>query len=1226
MSENNINLSEYFKKLNDNLSNVANSKSTISEALNNFRQISKGYSEFDNKSDINNIKYSNKDFNKCTKEEQLIFYNDQLQMIECLVTNSVYDLNGIIWNWGSIFKLMRDKIYAKTKKQDRKVVFSTGGSQRPVGDISYSLWNGLQIIDIDIKNKEVAEGLKPKIFDDLSKYNWFLGIAVSASGKSLHVWTKITPISVNSKNKKIEYLCNFRHKYSYVYIVLQKYASEFGYCKEDIIKYMDMAMAKPQQGIYITSDPNSILNTNFKDLRLDVDFEGAFNNGIESINWISHKDLQQVFSKLEWFNKEGNESDIEVSNITNIDERDKTKSLGRKHYKHMQRWQLANTLTSIYGCEKALTIMSEICKDTTKRELAGDVKTAQIHNKPISVWAVKELNKQHGFKIKIKTNNIYEEEIRKLDGKSEEDRTTEESDKETVEGTVYADPIKALNDKTHPITINITNKQYLSDVKDEIISNLSHITLLEAGAGYGKTEMIKSLKSKILLILPFTSTIKAKIEVSDVTKDWLYFYGNKRPTIEDLMSDKSMSMTIDKFSNLNIMELDQSNFEYIVIDESHLLFTSSYRDVMAPTIQRLVNCKAKIIMMTGTPTGELLFFPNITHIKVIKDDYRQKQFYLNMCPTKNEQIVEMCKSMCDDIIAGKKILFPTNRGNLWASQIVGLLQQYLTLNHFERPLKPFYYKKSNYGDESMDKVNIDKSIGSNDIVFCTTYLSVGIDICDRYTFSIYFNEPWIPQDIEQFANRLRNNDLFIKMFLPKTDSQGMPINYYHTQPLDLNIPKKELLFVRDLIRACNDMLERNEEESKYNPIISSMISSNKYLKYDENDCKYYVDETQYKLDVFEERYSDFSKQLEVMLNGMRYYGYCINIKDYQDIISEEKIDELHEYMKTCRQARFDYMTIQTFKFLDQINDSNIDLYRDLLRGDYSIFKDEKYALKREENNLYAEDIEVIEKNIPIILGLYKFYDCDTIKDIFKYCIEQKSSSINYAKLDRIRRFVNIEYNRKRKRLDFPVMRYIKDAQDWAKENPSVTNIQLTEWLQNYAAKYANTIKNVVVDDIEFLKSIYDYCSDLWRVIIMQSRPKNGKIYIEPFELLWDKKKSLNNIYETNKDMTSEFFLTQLENNMKTDDEKIIEIIPELEHTAKKKLTDVENELQNVIQPTFDYTVYADKDGSNSRFLRKQENIKSQKNKYNNEEIEEKQNNDNSLSFEFIENNKESLPF
>ena len=49
-------------------------------------------------------------------------------------------------------------------------------------------------------------------------------------------------------------------------------------------------------------------------------------------------------------------------------------------------------------------------------------------------------------------------------------------------------------------------------------------------------------------------------------------------------------MTIDKFSRLNVMELDTAGFEYIVLDESHLIFTSSYRDVMAPTIQRLANC------------------------------------------------------------------------------------------------------------------------------------------------------------------------------------------------------------------------------------------------------------------------------------------------------------------------------------------------------------------------------------------------------------------------------------------------------------------------------------------------------------------------------------------------------------------------------------------------------------------------------------------------------------
>ena len=177
-------------------------------------------------------------------------------------------------------------------------------------------------------------------------------------------------------------------------------------------------------------------------------------------------------------------------------------------------------------------------------------------------------------------------------------------------------------------------------MKDDILNNLNHITLLEAGAGYGKTEMIKAFKAKTLLILPFTSTIKAKVETSSVTSDWLYYYGNKKPQLEDLLSDKSMSMTIDKFSRLNVMELDTAGFEYIVLDESHLIFTSSYRDVMAPTIQRLANCKAKIIMMTGTPTGEMLFFPGIKHIKVEKDDYREKSFELNMCPTKIEQMIQ----------------------------------------------------------------------------------------------------------------------------------------------------------------------------------------------------------------------------------------------------------------------------------------------------------------------------------------------------------------------------------------------------------------------------------------------------------------------------------------------------------------------------------------------------------------------------------------------------------
>lgn len=1171
-------LGNYLNKINNEYNNKDNK--SITDILKSFSQISNEFNEFnENELNNNNNVYSSVNYNECSDIEQEDFFSDQLQFIETLVTNSIYEKQGIIWNWGDIYKLMKDHKYATVDKIQRKVVYPSSSIKRPIGDESYSIWNGLQIIDIDIKNKELALNIKRILFEELNQYHWFLGCCISASGKSCHVWTKITPISIDLKSRRIEYICNFRHKYSYIYIVLMKYSKKFGYEKEDIFRYMDMAMCKPQQGIFIASDNNALLNTNFKDLRLDVNFESAFQSGVTSIDWISHPDLKDIFHKLEWFNNNTETENVEITNISGVNDRDISKSLGKKHYKHNQRWQLANTLTAIYGEDKALDIMINICDGTSRRELAGDVKTAAIHNKPISIWAVKELNKYHGFKLQIKTDDIYKEEIQKL----------EESAKSENAGL---DPTKILNDSSSATIITIKNNQYLSDIKDQIIANLSHITLLEAGAGYGKTEMIKSLKAKTLLILPFTSTIKAKVEADEKTSDWLYFYGNKRPNLDEILGDRNMSMTIDKFSRLNVFELDQAGFEYIVIDESHLLFTSSYRDVMSPTIQRLANCKAKIIMMTGTPTGEMLFFPNIKHIKVIKEDFRTKEFEINLVPTKTEKLIDMCKSMALDIIDGKKILFPTNNGNLYFEQVTGLIQEYLNTFKYSKELKAFYYKKSNYGEASMDNINVDKTIGNNDIIFCTTYLSVGVDICDRYRFSVYFNETWISQDIEQFANRLRNNDLFVKLFLEKEDSTGIPINYYYTQPLDLSFSEKDLLFARDLIHTCNDMLERNNEESKYNPLIQSLLSSNRYLKYDENDCKYYIDETTYKLKVFEERYTEYAKQLEVLKNGMKYYGYDVRINDSNLRISEATNEHLEEFLRMCRHNRYNYHTAQTFDFLNHLTDGNIDIYKELLKGSYSIFKDEEYKVDREENNLYAKDIEVLEKNIPIVIGLYKYYDCETIRDIFEYCVDKKQNRINYTKLNRIRKFIQIEYNRKRKRLDFPILKFVKESQDWARAHGSTNETEINKYLADYAVGYANSIKDLVVEDKEYLETIFELTQNLWKIIILQSRPKNGNVGIVPFELLWEKKTDLNDIYGGSS-QTQSFFIEELVDEMKeSNNENIEEEIDDFEFTEKKHLVDVQKDLPNVIHKPYGYFEYSELDSSNDRFMRKQENTNS----------------------------------
>jgi len=1171
-----------FKSVGEQLKQVASiyskKEKSLTDVLNSFSSINTDVLSL--KENNEQFNYSSYDFKKCSKNEQEDFFNKNLKSFETLICNSITDSKGVVKNWKFVYDYASTVSVQRVDKKKRPVIFSTSSTERPVGESAYLKWNGLQIIDLDIKDENLATQLHKLLSNDLSQYKWFLGVCKSSSGKGLHIWTKIKPITVQLHDRKVEFKCNFRHKYSYIYTMLCKYCNMLGYDKEDVSqKFIDMATNKPQQGLFIGYDTDVFINTNFKNLRIDVNFESAIQLGIESINWINHPDLINIFNKLEWFdNEEFNvEKNISKDDVTCDSDRDPNNKK-RQHYKHAQRWQLANTLASIFPFDKALQYMVEICLDTSYKELRGDITTATRYNKPISMWAVNELNKYYGFKIKV-SSDIYDEKLKEI-----------ENDTSNVGSPVE---MLANNVKTHHI--NITSKQYLSDVKDEIIANLGPITLLEAGAGYGKTEMIKALKAKTLLILPFTSTIKSKIEKSEVTSDWLYFYGSNRPTTEDLLGNRNIAMTIDKFSRLNIYELGMAQFDYIVLDESHLLFTSSYRDVMGPTLQRLANLTAKVLMMTGTPTGELLFFPNISHIKVVKEDVRNKMLDVHFCPTSTEQLLEMCESIADDIIDGKKILFPTNKGNLYYDTVKGIIQEKLDKKNFGRELNSFYYKKANYGDNAMDNINFDKSIGNNDIIFCTTYLSVGVDICDKFKFTVYFDEIWIPQDIEQFANRLRNNDLFIKLFLPRYNSNGTPIDYTTINNINFNIEDTDRMYLLNVIMTLNDQIKRNQDDNKYNTLLASITNSQKWFKYDENMCSYFVDETTFKLHIFEERYGEYSKQLPVMLNGMKYYGYDISFIDHKEEITAERKDAIDEYLKQCRTRRYNYVTSHTFDFLNHITDDNIEVYKEVIAGNLDIIRGEKYELSRKNNNLYVEDIEILERNIPIVLSLYKNYDIGTIKEIYQFCLDAKHNKINFSKLERIRKFIRIVNNIKKQRLDFPIYKFVVDSKKWAIAHPETNNKEIDGYLQDYAAKYANTIPDAIIEDVKFLDTIYEEIKNLWKIVIVQTTPHNGIIKVHPFELLWESRENIGNAYENT--VTHEFFLAELINELTPDDvEKpkvndtidVNTILPELEKTSKKHVTDVLNDLKNIMHNEFDYYNYSAADSSNDRFIAKQE--------------------------------------
>mgnify|MGYP002517532613 CR=1 FL=1 len=124
---------------------------------------------------------------------------------------------------------------------------------------------------------------------------------------------------------------------------------------------------------------------------------------------------------------------------------------------------------------------------------------------------------------------------------------------------------------------------------------------------------------------------------------------------------------------------------------------------------------------------------------------------------------------------------------------------------------------------------------------------------------------------------------------------------------------------------------------------------------------------------------------------------------------------------------------------------------------------------------------------------------------------------------------------------------------------------------------------------EYLETIFELTKELWKIIILQSRPKEGKIGIVPFDLLWEKKTDLTDVYGGS-EQTKTFFIEELVDDMKEDyDEDEDEINKPFELTEKKRIIDITTELPNVIHRPYGYYEYSEMDDSNTRFMKKQEN-------------------------------------
>ena len=631
------------------------------------------------------------------------------------------------------------------------------------------------------------------------------------------------------------------------------------------------------------------------------------------------------------------------------------------------------------------------------------------------------------------------------------------------------------------------------------------ITLIEAGAGVGKTEMVKSLVrdgKRVMMVMPFTSTIKSKVENVD---KWQFAYGNKKVRLD---TGDSIALTVDKFSRMNLMELKESGFDYIFLDESHLLFQSEYRSVMPKVIEMIRNTQVPIIMMSGTPVGETVFFDDIVHLKVIKEETRKKEFHVVLTDRPEDNFNHMVDRMARDIVKGKRVLFPTNKGTLYKSKLEAQLVSVLETKYgYKKKIIVNYYKKSNVGEKFMDDVNIEKTIKKTTVLLCSTYLSVGVDILDRYDFNIYFNELWMPQEIEQFANRLRSHDLFIYLFLNKCDADGNSLGITSFKPLNMKYSDEEKKFYKSVIDLCNGMLARNPVEFKYNSLISSFILQNKFIEYNGLENKYYVNDIAYKTIYFERKYRDYVQQLPVLTRGMKSYGYLYSSEDIG--IYRATREEMLGIKSATEEAQASTKALQTLhaeELMDLITEDRLTLYRDVVGGRYELIKSDKWEDDVINKKIYVKDMEVFDKVVPMFVSMSKLYEPCDIREIFNFC-RNTNGTFNYAAIERMRTLINMVYNNKAKRLDMPIQRFMEKTYEFA-EQEQCKRVEIDKFVNKFAFEYMKAetqdIKTAIYLSEIVAEQVKKSFMTLFNCLINVTpiKKSKGQVKLKKIELMW----------------------------------------------------------------------------------------------------------------------------
>lgn len=954
--ENNIDIAY---KLSDNLfikvANGSNSKNILNEFLPKSDTIKQLVNPMQN---INSLVYQQVVSNKMLAIlfSKDFITNNATTTLETTYTNNIN--REMVYRTRTLgellFEITNEDIHFKLK-EERQQIYMTYDGIRPSKE-EYYKWNGLQVYDLDLKCWIHQSGgdinyLKEAIHNMLIDYHWYLWICTSASGNGLHIYTKVTPPHhVYTKAEENKYISRYWHQVNYVtklsniYDVLRRqhlipgngvdFTDFFSLKQGKLVhqendinenKYVDNVVSRITAGIRLAFDKNPLVNHNFIDLHVGLalgqTIDGyEYQETIEFVLFRKNKQVDLINENLvvesaeDYINKK-NASTIDLSKFVTLGiDINEITTLPKNQINYVTRYNVCNSLASLFG-KDGINIAHALL-DSKANNNVGEINS--FYSCAISNG--KEPSKL-GLEILRKAGIIKHIEPELLE-------ITETGYKFELKSQIE----QALLNPLSNIDYRLLTNQYLSDINNELLENLTgeKINIIFSPPGTGKTVWILNLAragKRVLLVLPYISVIQNKVENdSTITSLFDTFYGQR--DIKDITHGRNAVTTFDKFARSSYEKISKM-FDYIFIDESHLLFTSSYRiEATSNVIKKIKELfyissndpfAAKMILMTGTETGESHFFSKVSKITRITKPQLSKEMEFLICGDTLDSITRLASKGAKLLADGYKLMIPTNKGEIYSEKIIGMIEYLL-----QRNLKYGYYKRSNTEQEICQLINNENSIGDYDIVFCSNYLSVGVDINDKLKatgetikFASLYLGNFSGYEIEQFNARIRKTGIKSIFCITTNKLDGTTLDSILLEPdLLLRITDEDQLFFIDDKSVAS---AKTEFIASYDPVLHKIVTPGFSLL----NGKIQFNLEEYELVSFENKYSICMEHPIKVARELAKYGYNISVSTEFEGLSDVEQGTLKKMgLEAARNEKVRKHNLLVGTYMDLINQNS----------------------------------------------------------------------------------------------------------------------------------------------------------------------------------------------------------------------------------------------------------------------------------------------------------------